>query len=247
VPSLQIEEKEADPALDSLAMIPEFQAGLVFTLFVVPGFLLIRGYTRGRTHAVPPISLYALAEAVVASLFLLLIAWWPAHLAHFMDWAHSNRLVPDHETQAYNVFAVLVLTPYPLGRVAGGLLDAVARRPSSKLARMLTRLRILGPPTVWDAAWSLLHDEGRAWVVIRTKGGKEIVGIFAKNSRIGTSPLERQVYLEQEYGMTPEGFGIISDKGVYVDAAAIESAHFKRIVERPATAEPTRAASAAGQ
>jgi hypothetical protein len=76
------------------------------------------------------------------------------------------------------------------------------------------------------------------------KGGKEIVGIFAKNSRIGTSPLERQVYLEQEYGMTPEGFGIISDKGVYVDAAAIESAHFKRIVEQPATAEPVRAASA---
>ena len=44
--------------------------------------------------------------------------------------------------------------------------------------------------------------------------------------------------------MTPDGFGIISDKGVYVDAAAIESAHFKRIVEQPAaTAEPARAES----
>ena len=230
---------------DNENVIPEFQTGLVFSLFVVPGFLLIRGYTKGRTHAGPPISLYALAEAVVASLFVLIIAWCPAHLSDLLNWAHEDRLIPSHENEAYRAFALLMLVPYPVGRLAGEVLDAIAKHPESKLARVLTKLRVLGPPTVWDAAWSLLHDEGRAWAVIKTKGGEEIVGVFAKNSRIGTSPLERQVYLEREYGMTEDGFGIISDKGVYVDASPIESAHFNRIVEqRPESSGEPSAGSA---
>lgn len=212
-------------------MESQFQSALVFALFVVPGFLLIRGYARGRTHAVPPLGLYALAEAIVASLLLLMIAWWPLHLGDIIRWADDGTLLATHEAALFWFTASMVLAPYPAGRVGGVIMEAIGSRPASKVNKLMTRCDLLGPPTVWDSAWTQMKDQGRAWAIIRTIGGDEIVGVFAADSRVGTSPLERQIYLEQEYGETADGFGIISDEGVYVDESSIESIHFKRIVE----------------
>lgn len=207
------------------------EAAFVFSLLIVPGFLLRRGYVRGRTHAVPPLNLYALAEAVVASLLLLALVWYPFDLPVFIRRANAGTVVaPANEDQTFLLFALMLSVPWLVGWVAGTAVEAITERPAGRSYQLLEKLRMLGPPSLWDAVWPKMRQTGRVWAVVRTKDGREIVGIFAGGSKAALSPLPHEIYLEQEYGYDEQGqFLLLSDEGVYVAESEIVSVHFKRV------------------
>lgn len=243
-------------------MVSTVEAAFLFALLVVPGFVFLRGYFRGRTRAEQQVDLYVLAEAVVASLALLAIAW-PLGAHAIVAWADDGVLVEQHGGWMMAFFLVSISIPYLLGLAAGRAVDALTdSRPLPKLTmpawwssrleargievternlailneitervhvrlfRRLERLGLLQGPTVWDSTWREVRASGRAWVRVRLRSGSVVTGIFADRSRVGTSPLPHELYLEQVYD------GTDGRSSVYIDGTEVVSVEFAELAER---------------
>ncbi len=223
------------------------QALLVFALFIVPGFLLRTAYVRTRAHGAASTALYALAEAVVASAFLIAALWWWQG-EDIVEWARDGKLA-DHSTELYAHALVLLLAPYPLGLMAGWVMttwlgglqrtreffEGSETQPNNggeRVFALLDRSGLLNPPTIWDYVWNVqLREEQSVSVRIGMKSGAEIVGEFGPGSWVGLSPEPRQLYLSREY--RPDDHGgwqaVPRSKGVFIDAAEVEFLAFAQL------------------
>jgi hypothetical protein len=107
-----------------------------FAVLIVPGFLFVRGYFRGRSRIAPEQPLYFLAQAVVVSLLLVAAGWWLGcrHVAH---WAEHHTL-SRHEGYAYRTAILLLLVPFPLGLLVGGIIEWL-------IERLMTASAVLRP------------------------------------------------------------------------------------------------------
>ena len=213
-----------------------FQALVVFALFVVPGFLLRAGYLKSRAHGAAQVDLYALAEAVVASLFVLAAAsWWRGE--DVLLWTTHGEL-ESHRQTVYFFALTMLVAPFFVGLALGWLIDGVLAgvkslrsTPEGKTRgafSLLDASGLLQLPTVWDQAWSDLIGTSPLFVKIRTSSGHEIVGSFDSDSWVGLSPAPRQLYLSNVYRKNGSGTWakVPGTKGVLVDASQLELLEF---------------------
>lgn|GEM_PF-5881715 len=176
------------------------QALLAFAVFIVPGFLLRTGYTRTRAKGSIEADLYALAEAVVGSLFLLAIAWWWKG-ADVFHWLREGSLSdPNHERSTYYFLLALLLVPYPLGLALGWMasaglnyLAALRRKhvglKAQKVFQLIDQSGIFHPPTVWDQLWNQLGGTDSAYLArVRMRSGVEIVATFRQALGLASRP-----------------------------------------------------------
>lgn len=99
-----------------------------FVVLVVPGFLYVRGYFRGRARVTPEQPLYVLGQAVVASLLLIAAIWWLGG-RHILHWAEHGTLDQrSHENYAYRFLVASLVLSFPTGLVTGGLVEWVIER-----------------------------------------------------------------------------------------------------------------------
>lgn len=99
------------------------ESALAFVVLVVPGFLYVRGYFRGRARLVPEQPLYLLAQAIVSSLLIIAAAWWLGgrHLAH---WAGAGTLIAGHhEAYTFRILLIMLVVPFPAGLITGGIVE----------------------------------------------------------------------------------------------------------------------------
>jgi Family of unknown function (DUF6338) len=216
---------------------------LAVVFLIVPGFLLRAAFIRSRAHGAPTTDLYALAEAVVASLFVLAIAWWWRG-EDLVTWADTKTL-RDHRTSEYYFLAALLLVPYPAGLSLGWGLNglALAWRKSRdklvvdenwayKLYRLIDKSGLVDGPTLWDDIWEEMNASvGSYYVRIRMKSGQEIVGGFDKGSWASMSPHPRELYLGKVYkhdAVTNAWKEVPNTLGVLIDATDVESIEYVR-------------------
>jgi len=218
-----------------------FQAAVVFALFISPGFVLVQGYRRSRACTVPDRDLYALAQAVVASLGWPAAVWLLLTLLGdpILRWGlvpENDRLLERHRT----VLALLLLgvefIPFALGLVAGSAVNTLQNVERARL--LLGWTGIFEPPTAWEQAWNEAASRANVSsqsidVSVRLKRGGVVEGRYGGASRADLSPRPtHQLFLETAYGLddsdTPAtllGDGTIG--GVFIDASEIAAIYFK--------------------
>jgi hypothetical protein len=101
-------------------MPSSLEAAIVFALVIAPGFLLVRGYARRRTRSIPERDLYALAQAVIASIVWLGVAFFILQ-AWLDDWGlipRNDAILEKNQTAVTLSLLGIVLLPYPLGWLA---------------------------------------------------------------------------------------------------------------------------------
>src|ERR1700759_3596988 len=94
-----------------------FTAIAIFAGFIVPGYLVQRGYLRSRAHGIPETDLEGLAASVVWSV-VVLACTWPFIGVSVVHWIESGT-VDDHLSTMYALSLVLLLVPYPAGFAIG--------------------------------------------------------------------------------------------------------------------------------
>jgi hypothetical protein len=233
------------------------QAALVFSAIIVPGFLFVRGFGRGRPRITQEQPLYVLAQAVVASLFLLAIAWWLGGRT-VVGWLRDSTAISKHRDGTYGFFLGLLLVPFPLGLLAGGIADWLlarvldardrlasaralepdARRRRRSLAIWLLRgiesRELLEGSATWDRMWRQLQRRNKyLYVRIRTKTGYEITGEVGDDSRVALSPQVQDLYVERVYrpidAARPNGemAPVEAGRGIYIRGSEIETVEFR--------------------
>lgn len=223
--------------------MPEtLQALILFAAFIVPGFLLQRGYVRARVHGPAETDLHGVAAAVVWSLVVLAVAWWFGGES-VVRWIHAGTL-DQHLRHTYWLCLALLLIPYPVGLLGGVLTYQGARAAMRVRGRKaepgtmwdvlfagLDALGFFGAPTVWDGVWDRFLPR-RTYLRVRTKSGQEIVGAFEYGSWVGLSPEPRQLFISTVYREDPPGSHTWKPvprlEGVFIDAAEIETIEFAR-------------------
>jgi len=132
----------------------------------------MRGYSRGRARAIAERDLYALAQAVVAS-----VAWLVVVLLVLQGWLDDLGLLPrsdsrleDHKTPTALLLLGLVFLPFPLGWLTAAVSQRVTARVDGwstktlrsgfshgvrlETAREIKRSGIIAPPSAWDRSWA---------------------------------------------------------------------------------------------
>jgi Family of unknown function (DUF6338) len=179
-----------------------FEAGVLFSVLIAPGFLLLRGYTRRRTHLEPARDLYALGQAVVGSLLLLAAVWVGLSVFGKNDLLRDLRAgnVGGHETAVFWMLVGLLLVPYPLGGVVAALTDSIGRRPGRFPGRYMGWTGLFDVPTSWDAIWLKAKQNPWALISIEFRDGTNVFGVWAEGSQVDLSPKDdRHVFLSEEY------------------------------------------------
>jgi hypothetical protein len=198
---------------------------LIFAAGIAPGFLLLRGYQRARTYTDPPLTLYAIAQAIVLSACILLVAF-PLVGWIVLGWAeHGTLLEGFHPWVLWGCLILLLVLPYLMGLFAGRLVDVLIAREEPDLPprvagrrfeRLMSwgrkRLRqaqwdetldwlgLSGPGTVWDRVWTQTVGTGEPVIVeIDLDADETVTGVFGEQSFVTTSPEPRQIFLEREY------------------------------------------------
>ena len=175
----------------------------IFAFGIAPGFLFVRAYTTRRVHTPPERDLYAVAQAVVASLIWLGVVWL------FLLWLgdpvtqwgllpYAPERLAQHRSETALVGLVIVTTPYFLGIGAAWLV--------AWLEDLGITSRI--GPTTWDDA---LRTSGYTAQVlqgvpldltIRLKSGVTIFGRLGPRGRGDLSPRAyRDVFLDTGFAV----------------------------------------------
>jgi hypothetical protein len=219
-----------------------FDTPLALVFLIVPGFLLRAALIRARAHAAPTTDLYALAEAVVASLFVLAIGWWWRG-QDLVTWADAHAL-KDHRAEEYRFLATILFVTYPAGLVLGWGLNGVAllwrkgrerfvsgNNRAYRLWRTIDKSGLTDGPSLWDDIWEERNASGHTdyYVRVTLKSGHEIVGAFDSNSWVALSPNPREVYLSKVYERDPDKGTwqeVPKTLGVLIDGADIESVEY---------------------
>jgi uncharacterized protein DUF6338 len=209
------------------------EAGVLFSVLIAPGFLLLRGYARRRTHLEPERDLYALGQAIVGSLLLLATLWVGLSVFGQADLLRDLRegRLDGHETAMFWMLLGLLLVPYPLGAVVAALTDRVGRRPTRFPGRYLRWTGLFDVPTSWDAIWLRIKQHEWALVSIEFRDGTNVFGVWADGSRVDLSPKDDcHVFFSEEYRyvngepqkVEGDGIWIRSDEVAFVRIRAVE-------------------------
>jgi hypothetical protein len=206
------------------------EAAIVFSLLIVPGYQLVRGYAVARGADAPDKDLYVLAQAIVASLGWLAFTW--IVVEDLLRWVDGDE-VSDHLLESYLIVPLVVGLPYFAGRLAGLLVVAVMRPDNPRgpdwFPWVLRALGLASRDTTWDRVWLRVKRQGRGVVTVSLDNGSSIVGQFAGDSEVATSPAEPAVFFERAYEIGEDGALLTYEGGVHVDAARIVALKLNRI------------------
>jgi hypothetical protein len=215
------------------------EAAVVFLLVVLPGFLAQGGYRVGRAVPEHAQGLVAVARVIAISAVIAVVGWKLGGRVVYED-ARAGTALTSHEGHTYRFALALLVVPGVVGYLAGQCVDllthrlgvAVDRLPprpqpddepltqraKRRLLKSLSARLLHEGPSTWDRAWGRLRrTEPYVYVLITTKGGREIVGVATDASRIALSPQPRDLYIEQvlrqsdgdgKYYPTAHGLGI---------------------------------------
>jgi uncharacterized protein DUF6338 len=163
------------------------EAGVILLVLIAPGFLLQRGYQRGRTYPLPSLNLYATLQALVLSGVILLVSA-PVGGFSVARWVDNDTLTTDHRWAAWTYFIVLLALPYPIGLLAGRVAETIAApkehipaviRGSWGGQRLLAvRRRFQGSPMHETIKWFGFLGAPTAW----TRHGPESEGSTSRSS-----------------------------------------------------------------
>jgi uncharacterized protein DUF6338 len=229
------------------------ESAIVFVLVIAPGYLLVRGFSVGRTQIPPERDLHVLAEAVVASI-LWLVAVYLVFAGTIEDYGllpRDDARLEAHGTDVARLLLLLMLlAPYVAGRIAG----FSARWLSELTARALTwaagklgasesngwptrvarfwvkRMRtaaFITPPTAWDRFWRFIDPEKEESITVHLKDGVLVRGALRSVDR---SPLPHRVELAYGQAYDEEGNEVAlgwGDRGVYLEGSEIRAVYFE--------------------
>ena len=87
-----------------------------------------------------------------------------------------------------------------------------------------------GAPTAWDRVWTDIGEQGKEVLVqVDLTDDGQVVGVFASDSFVVTSPQQHGLFLQREYA--EDGAKLVeveSSKGVFIDGSQIKSLRFYR-------------------
>jgi hypothetical protein len=220
------------------------EAAIVFTTVIAPGYLLVRGLAVGRTRTLPERDLYALAQAVVASVIWAAIVYLLFHglLSRYGLLPRNDARLAKHGVEVGRLLLAFVLTPYFVGRVVGLVYRLIVQgislgvnqagpliadrtewwaRPARWVVSALAEA--VRAPTAWDRAWARAADRGQP-VVVKLKDGGSIRGVTGAS--VDLSPLPPRLLLMSGQGFDDNGAPLplsTGDGGVYIDATEIRA------------------------
>jgi Family of unknown function (DUF6338) len=207
-------------------MPDSLEAALVFSILIVPGYLLLRGYYVGRAHTLPDRDLHVLAQAVVGSLIWLAATW--VVVEDLLGWINADT-VDDHVVASYAIGAAIVIAPYLVGRLSGQLVAFASGLEGSdnQIAQathwvVFRLVAVIEHPTSWEKAWA---GRSQAWVQVTLEGDVVVRGQYAEDSKVDVAPLPPRLYLEKSYATDSDGT-IIEQGSVYIDGSRIMSVEF---------------------
>jgi hypothetical protein len=209
--------------------------------------LALRGYHRGRPSRELEQGFAGIGRALTLSAFVVVVAWKLGGEGLY-EHAQAGTALTTHADDTWRFALGLLLIPPLVGYLAGEAVDFAARRGAvlreraqswdSRGARVLAPLivrttqRMLAEgPTTWDRTWSdIRRREPLVYARITTKGGREIVGTVARESRIAVSPQPRDLFIEEvlrhpaagDESLFPTRFG----RGMFIQGSEIESVEF---------------------
>lgn len=178
----------------------------VLLVAVVPGFLFLQGYARGRTRPQAP-DIFVLAKAALASLAFVSLVWitpqffWVESGSTVVDWVRDKKFDEHRDyflALAWPVFALAFVS----GLAIGGAIDwfgSGASGPRGRVGALLEWAGFFRHRTIWA---SLLDGElrqaGDRIVAIELKdGGGTVIGAFDRRSRTAGDLTE--LYLSETY------------------------------------------------
>jgi hypothetical protein len=189
---------------------------------IVPGFLFLQGYNRGRAQAPSP-DIFVLAKAVLASLlFVSLVVFMPAYRfiesgSTVADWVRDDKIY-EHRTYVLLLAWPVFIFAFLAGLGVGWAVDRLGRPGPGvrgKVAYFLKWGGFLRTETIWG---SLLKDElllAPKLLLIELKEGETVIGAFDGQSAIASDLAE--VYLSETY-LFEEATGLLvpQNRAVYV-------------------------------
>jgi hypothetical protein len=191
---------------------------VVFTAaFLMPGFIwsaVLSVLLPGRTRQTETKFLEFFTLSCINN------ALWFWLFAYFIGSGLAAR-----RTDLFSGFLLIALfiSPLILGAVSGHLSQ---KEYGAKFLRGLGFRTIHPIPTAWD--WHFSRQE-RLWVRITLKNSSTIYGLFGFESFASSDPAERDVYLEQVFRQTTEGFECIKGtRGCLVKGDEISVIEFYR-------------------
>jgi hypothetical protein len=200
------------------------EAVTVFVLLFAPGFMLTRGYLRGRAHTLPQRDVYTLAQGVIASVFVIAAAWLLGGDV-VLDWV-QDETIDEHRGDAAAVLLGLLTVPYLVGRTAGAVIDRLGDSPQSLPMTALSWMLDLDAPSAWDDAWLRAYKHDWALVSVELVDGRLLTGLYAGNSIVDLAPNPRQVFLEREYRYVDGQLVAVPGSGLFIDGSQITAIHF---------------------
>jgi hypothetical protein len=133
---------------------------------------------------------------------------------------------PARKPEQFSAIVLLALFISPL--LLGALSGHFAQR--DYMARFLRRLgfrTVHYIPTAWD--WLFSRQE-ELWARVMLTDGSVILGFFGSESFASSNAEERDIYLEQVYGHTPEGVKCIEGtRGCVVKGDQIRAIEFYKV------------------
>lgn len=208
----------------------------VLLVAIVPGFLFLQGYMRGRTQ--PPVpDIFVVAKAALASLAFVSLVWiTPQFLfvesgSTVVDWVRDKKFDQHRDyflALAWPVFALAFFS----GLAIGGAIDWFGRGSSGFRARVGSALEWGGffrHRTIWA---SLLDGEleqaGDRIVAIELKDtGGTVIGSFDRRSHTAGDLTE--LFLSETYRLDATTGSLVPQnramyiKGEYVRTISIDS------------------------
>lgn len=220
-------------------------------LVIAPGYLLVRGFSVGRTQIPPARDLHVLGEAVVASIAWLVAVYLVSEgkLADYGVLPRDDERLEEHGVEVARLLMVaVVLAPYVVGRLAGAwtrwlsagtgwVLAWAAAELSGRKGRTmklmrwgvgrLQKLALLTPPTAWDRFWKRIDPEAGEPVTVHLKEGGIVRGAMAS---VDLSPLPHQVELADGQAYDANGNALAlgtGHRGVYLEGSEIRAVYFE--------------------
>jgi hypothetical protein len=188
-------------------MPDSFLAVAVLLVGIVPGFLFLQGYHRGRSQAAAP-DIFVLAKAAVASLLIVTIVWavpsfWFVESgSSVVDWVR-DRNFNGHRgyflALGWAVFSLAFLGGLAVGWAVDwcGRGDGRLRRP---IGLFLGWAGFLRPQTLWE---TLLKRDLREpkLVEVHLREGGRVIGAFDADS--AATPNLGELVLSKTYVLDP--------------------------------------------
>lgn len=163
---------------------------LILLVFVIPGFLAARVFSRAYPRTEPGESRMVLESIALSSVSYGIFSW-----LYVLAW--KGRWYENSYLLALLIFFAVFLAPI---LVALGLIWTL----ESNSARSLLHRSGLAHPT--PKAWDHFFRKGiPCWVVATMKDGRLVAGLYGGDSFASSFPAKEDLYLEKLCTLSPEG------------------------------------------